>query len=59
MITEDILEWVATLPKRQQKLSYVFVEKMRIPMILNGVALVIFMESTNLKRDQFLTYQMD
>ena len=59
MITEDILEWVATLPKWQQKLSYVFVEKMRIPMILNGVALVIFMESTNLKRDQFLTYQMD
>ena len=27
MITEDILEWVATLPKWQQKLSYVLVEK--------------------------------
>lgn len=30
MITEDILEWVATLPKWQQKLSYVLVEKKKI-----------------------------
>ena len=30
MITEDILEWVATLPKWQQKLSYVLVEKKKV-----------------------------
>jgi len=30
LITEDILEWVATLPKWQQKLSYVLVEKKKV-----------------------------
>lgn len=30
MITEDILAWVATLPKWQQKLSYTLVEKKKI-----------------------------
>lgn len=30
MITEDILEWVATLPKWQQKLSYVLVGKKKV-----------------------------
>lgn len=30
MITEDILEWVATLPKWQQKLSYTLVEKKNV-----------------------------
>lgn len=30
MITEDILNWVATLPKWQQKLSYTLVEKKKI-----------------------------
>lgn len=27
LVTEDILEWMATLPKWQQKFSYVLVEK--------------------------------
>lgn len=30
MIAEDILEWVATLPKWQQKLSYALIEKKRV-----------------------------
>lgn len=30
MITEDILEWVATLPKWQQKLGYMIIEKKQI-----------------------------
>lgn len=30
MITEDILEWISTLPKWQQKLSYAIVEKRHI-----------------------------
>lgn len=30
MITEDILDWVATLPKWQQKLSYALVEKKKV-----------------------------
>lgn len=30
MITEDISEWVATLPKWQQKLSYALVEKKKV-----------------------------
>ena len=30
MITEDILSWVATLPKWQQKLSYALIEKKTI-----------------------------
>lgn len=30
MITEDILEWVSTLPKWQQKLSYTLVDKKKI-----------------------------
>ncbi len=30
MITEDILEWVTTLPKWQQKLSYTLIEKKKI-----------------------------
>lgn len=30
MITEDILEWVASLPKWQQKLSYILIEKQKI-----------------------------
>ena len=30
MIAEDILEWVATLPQWQQKLSYALIEKKRV-----------------------------
>ena len=30
MITEDIMEWVSTLPKWQQKLSYLIIEKKHI-----------------------------
>ena len=96
MITEDILDWVATLPKWQQKLSYALVEKkkvtedeleeiyeiFKVEMSLTDGDLSSYdiQEQTyenedshdikwrsvgnihgvnKLKRDQFLTYQMD
>lgn len=38
MITEDILEWVSTLPKWQQKLSYQIIEKKHITEdVLKGI----------------------